>query len=481
MKKIVLTTLNGRYTHTSLALRYIQANLHEYQDDSIIQEFVINQNIQSIAEEILKNSPIIIGIGVYIWNATDVSQLLDILKKISPSTYIVLGGPEASYQPFRVDFSKADYIISGEGEESFYTLVDSILTNNPPKDKYIYSKPIELQKSKSPYHLYSEHDIAHRYTYVEASRGCPFRCEFCLSSIDKRVRYYDEDKLIADFESLWQRGARNYKFIDRTFNLNIELATRLMNFFLSKNDKYTLHFEVIPEKFPDILKQKLKLFPPHTLQLEIGVQTLNKDIAKNINRSMNFNKIVSNIEFLETQTDVHLHLDLIVGLPNESLQSFGEGLNRLVSISQSEIQIGILKKLSGTTLDRHDETYGMIYSDTPPYDILQNNLIDFATMQHMKRFARFWDMVYNSGNFKKTIRYIYQDEDIFSGFYEFSTWIYNQTQSTHKISQNRLIELMYIYLTDNKKYDKQQIAIVLADDLDKQDGKGLPKIVSSNL
>jgi radical SAM superfamily enzyme YgiQ (UPF0313 family) len=481
MKKILLTTLNGRYTHSSLALRYIKANLKEYEKDSIIKEFVINQNLQTIAEEILALSPYIIGIGVYIWNATDISNLISIIKKISPSTYIVLGGPEASYQPFRVDFSYADFIISGEGEESFYNLIDSIVHDTAPKDKFIVSKQLDLSDTSLPYHLYTEHDLAHRYTYVEASRGCPFRCEFCLSSIDKKVRYFDYDKLLESFEILWQRGARNFKFIDRTFNLNIELATRLMEFFLSKKEKYTLHFEVIPEKFPDELKSLLREFPPHTLQLEIGIQTLNKDIAKNINRSMNYNKIVSNIEFLEKETHVHLHLDLIVGLPNESLQSFGKGLNRLASIADSEIQIGILKKLSGTTLNRHDKEHGMIYSDQPPYDILQNNLIDFATMQHMKRFARFWDMVYNSGNFKKSITYIYNGSDIFGGFYEFTKWIYSQTQSTHKISQTRLIELVYIYLTESKKHNHKEIATILANDLNKKDGKGLPKIVSKEL
>jgi radical SAM superfamily enzyme YgiQ (UPF0313 family) len=479
MQEIILTTLNARYTHTSLALRYIKANLKEYKEKSKIVEFVINQDIKTIAEKILEYNPKIVGIGAYIWNATDTSQLIEIIKKISPSTTIILGGPEASYQPFRVDFSLADFIISGEGEESFYSTVDSIYKNTPPKDKFIKSNPINLSKIELPYSEYTDHDIAHRYTYVEASRGCPFRCEFCLSSIDKKVRYFDINALLDSFQDLWDRGARNYKFIDRTFNLDIELATILMDFFLSKKEPYKLHFEVIPEQFPIELREKIKQFPPHTLQLEIGIQTLNKEIAKNIKRAMNFDKIVSNIKFLE-ETNVHLHLDLIVGLPDESIEMFGENLNRLLEISNSEIQIGILKKLSGTTLNRHDEIHSMVYSDTPPYDILQNSLIPFSQMQKMKRFARFWDIVYNSENFKESVKYIFA-KDAFNGFYNFSQWIYNQTESTHKISQTRITELIFEYITKELKVDKKEVAKVIAKDLNKEDGKGLPKIVSKEL
>lgn len=481
MQDIILTTLNARYTHTSIALKYLISNLKELAQTAKIIEFVINQDTKSIAENILKYKPKIVGIGVYIWNAYDVSTLIDTIKKVSPNTTIVLGGPEVSYTPFRVNFDKADFIIAGEAEEAFYELCKKILSQDTLPSKYIYPQKLSLKDVVLPYRAYDSHDIAHRYIYVEASRGCPFSCEFCLSSIDKGVRYFDIDKLLVEFEELWQRGARNFKFIDRTFNLNMTIANKLIDFFLSKQDSYKLHFEVIPEYFPQKIKDKIKLFPKDTLQLEIGIQTLNKDVANKINRKMDFDKIIENIKFLENETSVHLHLDLIVGLPSESLESFGNNLNQLVAISNSEIQIGILKKLSGTTINRHDLEYGMVYSDTPPYDILQNDLIPFCVMQHMKRFARFWDMVYNSGDFVNTIKYIYSNGDIYSGFSDFTDWVYSKTLSTYQISQTRLIELVFEYITTTTNTDKQEVANTIAKDLNRLDGKGLPKDISKLL
>ncbi|HEX5622875.1 MAG TPA: radical SAM protein, partial [Sulfuricurvum sp.] len=478
MTPIILTTLNARYTHTALGLRYLYANLHEFQCDTKIIEFTINEQIQSIAEDILKHSPRIIGISVYIWNATEIAQLIEILKKVSPQTIIVLGGPEASYMPHRVDFSKADHIISGEGEVAFYELCQKIFSPSPFREgkdstPYFIKAPMPDLKSISlPYRAYSDEDVAHRYIYVEASRGCPFECEFCLSSIDEKVRNFPLDELLEEFEMLWQRGARSFKFIDRTFNLNMTFANRILDFFLSKEPPYFAHFEVIPDHFPDVLKAKIALFPPGSLQLEIGIQTLDPVIAKGINRPLKLEKIFENLRFLEKETSAHMHLDLIVGLPGETLEGFGRNLDKLVSLTHSEIQIGILKNLSGTTLSRHDQEHGMIYSDIPPYDILQNNLLSFEQIQKMKRFARFWDIFYNSGSFDKTVRLIWRDDKVFEGFYAFSEWIYTQTLSTWKISLERQIALIHAYLIHY--HDTASVEKALMDDLSKRPSKTIP-------
>ncbi|MGZ5208877.1 MAG: DUF4080 domain-containing protein, partial [Sulfuricurvum sp.] len=472
MSTILLTTLNARYAHSALGLRCLYANLHELQNDAKIVEFTINEQTQTIAEDILKHTPKIIGISVYIWNAREVSDLIEILKKVSPNTIIVLGGPEAAYLPHRVDFSKADYIISGEGEVAFYELCKKILAVCIPKlelgneegqtvTEFIKATMPDLKSISLPYSAYSDEDVAHRIIYVEASRGCPFECEFCLSSMDEKVRNFPLDELIEEFEILWQRGARSFKFIDRTFNLNMTFANRILDFFLSKEPPYFAHFEVIPDHFPDVLKAKIAIFPEGSLQLEIGIQTLDPIIAKGINRPLRLEKIFENLKFLETETRAHMHLDLIVGLPGETLEGFGRNLDKLVSLTSCEIQIGILKNLSGTTLSRHDQAHGMIYSDTPPYDILQNNNLTFIQIQKMKRFARFWDIFYNSGSFENTVKLLwmapvipekagiqplevcipklelgneekwipYQVRDdklasVFDSFYAFSEWIY---------------------------------------------------------
>ena len=480
MKEILLTTFNARYTHTSIAQRYLFANLGELQEKAKILEFVINSQVVDAAEEILSYQPKIVGIGAYIWNALEVQELISILKKVAPQILIVLGGPEASHLPHRVDFSGADYIIQGEGDIAFYELCKTLLEGNLPQARLIQAKMVDLSAIKLPYDYYTEHDIKNRYCYVEASRGCPFTCEFCLSSADKKVRDIEIERFIGELEKLWQRGVRNFKFIDRTFNLSIENATKLLDYFLLKTESYFVHFEVIPDHFPSVLREKIAQFPPAALQLEVGIQTLDPEISKNIHRRLNIAKIEDNLAFLQQQTHAHLHVDLIIGLPGESLEGFGRNLDKLYSLTQCEIQIGILKKLSGTTISRHDEIYGMVYSDKPPYDIVQNDLIPFKQMQKMKRFARFWDMVYNSGNFKKSATFLWTDGKVYEGFYAFSEWLYTQTKSTWQISLDRLAELIFHYLRDEMKQEIETIKALIIDDIMTIRGRKMPSFLKDN-
>ena len=471
--KIILTTLNSRFTHSAIGLRYIYANMQTLQKNTTIMEFSINDAIQTIAEKLLFNSPDTIGIGVYIWNATEVKELVHIIKKISPSTTIILGGPEVSYLPFRVNYDEADYIIQGEGDLAFYELCKS-LQNAERCERIIKMAAPDLKTLQLPYKFYTDDDIKNRYIYVEISRGCPFECEFCLSSMDEKVRAFNLDEVLNEFETLWQRGARNFKFVDRTFNLNMKAANKILDFFLKKEPPYFAHFEVIPDHFPASLREKIKSFPEGALQLEIGIQTLNLEIANNISRQLKLDKIKENIKFLEMQTTAHIHLDLIVGLPGESLKSFGDNLDELVSLSSCEIQIGILKKLSGTHITRHDIEHGMVYSEIPPYDILKNSQLSFNDIQIMKRFSRFWDLTYNSGNFKETMPLFWNNSSVFENFYAFGLWVYEKTDSTWKISLQRLGELIFTYLTEIKKLDTQEVADTMLQDMMKLKGRAIP-------
>ncbi len=471
--KIILSTLNSRYTHSAIGLRYLYANMQELQADTEIMEFSINDALQSVAEKLLDAKPDIIGLGVYIWNAAQIHELIHILKKVSPHTRIVLGGPEVTYEPFRVNYDLADYIIQGEGDLAFYELCSKIIAGQKSERIIRMSIP-NLKNIALPYQYYSDHDIANRYIYVEISRGCPFECEFCLSSMDEKVRAFDLDTVLREFERLWERGARNFKFVDRTFNLNMKAANRILDFFLEKEPPYFAHFEVIPDHFPASLREKIKRFPEGALQLEIGIQTLNLEIANNISRQLKLDKIKENISFLENETTAHIHLDLIVGLPGESLESFGRNLDELMRLSSCEIQIGILKKLSGTHINRHDIEHGMVYSDIPPYDILKNNQLSFKDIQIMKRFARFWDLTYNSGNFKKSLPLLWEDGSVFENFYAFSLWIYAQTDSTWKISLPRLGELLFTYLTQEKGSDAERVALLMLEDMLKLKGRAVP-------
>ncbi|MFK5881968.1 MAG: radical SAM protein [Sulfurospirillum sp.] len=477
MSEIVLCTFNARYLHTSIGLRYIYANLKELQNRAKIIEFVINSSVEDAVEQVLKERPKIVGIGAYIWNAIEVGNFINILKKVSPKTIIITGGPEASYFPHRVDFSGSDYFIQGEGDVAFYELCNNIFKKNPPKNRVIRAEMVDLSKIELPYQFYSDEDVANRYIYVEASRGCPYSCEFCLSSLDKKVRNIEIERFLKELQILWDRGVRSFKFIDRTFNQGIERANRFMDFFLSKEPPYFIHFEVVPDNFPSSLKERIKLFPSASLQLEVGIQTLDSAISQNIYRKLNIEKIQKNLNFLENETKAHLHVDLIVGLPGESLEGFGRNLDRLYAMTKCEIQIGILKKLSGTTINRHDEIYGMKYSDKPPYDILQNDLISYEMMQKMKRFARFWDLVYNSGNFKKSVTYLFKEGRVYDGFLSFSEWIYVQTLSTWKISLDRLAKLLYDYILYMQYTSKEELKEVMIEDLLVVKTRKLPKFL----
>ncbi len=482
MKNIILTTLNARYSHTSLALRYLYANLKELKENAKILEFVINSSNQTIAEQILEHKPKIVGIAVYIWNATDVAELVQTIKKVSPETIVVLGGPEVSYKPLRVNFDMADYIITGEGEVSFYNLCKDILNGNCKEPRVINSPKVDLENIILPYDDYTDFDIKNRHIYVEMARGCPFECEFCLSSIDTKMRYLSIEVFLEQIDKLWQRGARNFKFIDRTFNIKISYAKAILNYFLEKEEEYFLHFEVIPDNFPQELRELIKKFKAGSLQLEVGIQTLNLDVAKEIHRNLRIDKIKDNLKFLSQETHAHMHIDLIIGLPSETIESFGKNLDLLYTLSTGEIQVGILKKLSGTTLDRHDKVYGMVYSDLPPYDILKNDLISFEQMQKLKRFARFWDIVYNSGNFQKTTALLFEDGKVFENFYDLSKWLYRRSESTYKISLDRMAEFLFEYMS--AKFDKEKIANIILEDVMKVGGRKIPpflkKIIPEN-
>jgi radical SAM superfamily enzyme YgiQ (UPF0313 family) len=252
-----------------------------------------------------------------------------------------------------------------------------------------------------------------------------------------------------------------------------------LDFFLEKKPPYFAHFEVIPDHFPDSIKEKIALFPAGALQLEIGIQTLNPLVAKNVSRILKLDKIKENVGFLENKTHAHIHLDLIVGLPGESLKSFGKNLDTLVALSSCEIQIGILKKLSGTYIKRHDIDFAMVYSDTPPYDILSNSELSFMEIQTMKRFARFWDLTYNSGNFKRSITLLWEEESVYENFYAFSLWIYEQTVSTWKISLQRLGELLFTYLRTVKMLNAEIVALQMLEDMMKLKGRAVPSYLKA--
>lgn len=449
MPDIVLATLNAKYIHAAFGLRYLLANLGDLQPRAAIAEFDINQRPLEVVEALLALNPKLIGFGVYIWNATQTTEIVALLKKIRPDVIIVLGGPEVSFEIDQQEIVRlADHVITGEADLKFAEVCRARLITGESLPKVIPAELPKLETLVLPYELYSDADIAHRVLYVEASRGCPFTCEFCLSSLDVPVRAVPIEAFLASLDRLIVRGARQFKFVDRTFNLNLNTSRAILEFFLERwQDGMFVHFEMVPDRLPEALREVIAKFPAGAVQLEVGIQSFDEATSKNISRRQNVAKIEDNFRYLRDYTGVHIHADLIVGLPSETVESFGRGFDRLVAMRPQEIQVGILKRLRGTPIVRHDVEWGMVYSPHPPYEILSNKLIDFPMMQRMRRFARFWDLTANSGNFVETIPLLWSGEESpFWRFFAFSDWIYSRLRRTHQIALATLAESLFEFL-----------------------------------
>ena len=471
---IVLCTINARYIHASLGLRYLYANMGDLQPQTALREFTLEQRAEDIVELLLQPHIKIIGFGVYIWNVTLTTDVIRLIKVIRPDISIVIGGPEVSYELDDQPISKlVDFTISGAADIRFGELCQDIL-DGQAKTRQVSSLPIELDALSSPYPHYSDSDIAHRVIYVEASRGCPFKCEFCLSSLDKTAVAFDLPEFLGHMQDLIDRGARQFKFVDRTFNLKAATSKRILEFFLEHIDKgLFLHFELIPDRLPEVLLELLPRFPANSLQFEIGIQSFNAEVQKRISRKQQHDKTCENLVWLRENTEAHIHADLIFGLPGETLSSFGEGFNLLHSLGPQEIQVGVLKRLRGTPIARHTQEFDMRYQTTPPYRILAHKDADFDTMQRMVRFARYWDLIGNSGRFPKGLPILLAD-NAFERFMALSDWLFETTTQTHKIALARLFTLLHEHLVHVLGMDAELIEENLLDDYQHNRLKGRP-------
>ena len=506
MAEIVLATLNARYIHCAFGLRYLLANMRELQSRTTLLEFTIQQPTLEILATILEENPRIVGLGVSIWNVDETTRLVADLKRLRPDIIVVLGGPEVSYEAEDQPIVRlADHVIAGEADLEFprfcrEKLNSAIPSSAPAPDP----RPLSLiagNKSLTaplplltdlvlPYDLYTADDIAHRVIYVEASRGCPFTCEFCLSALDIPVRQFSLEPFLSAMDSLLQRGARQFKFVDRTFNLNLRVGRAILEFFLERYQPgLFLHFEMIPDRLPEALKELIVRFPAGALQFEVGIQTFNPDVCERISRHQDNELTEQNLRWLRSSTGVHVHADLIVGLPGETISSFAAGFDRLVRLEPHEIQVGILKRLRGTPITRHDAEWKMIYSPHPPYEILSTSVLDFSTVQQLRRFAKFWDAAANSGNFVETLPRLWYEIDRgvttstdvptdqiiptstltplcataspFVEFHQLAIWLFEQERKTHGIPLSRLLELVFRYLVEIKKQAPEEIAASL--------------------
>jgi radical SAM superfamily enzyme YgiQ (UPF0313 family) len=461
MAEIVLSTLNAKYIHTGFGLRYLMANLGGLKSRARLIEFDLQQRAVDVAETLLAEHPKIVGLGVYIWNATQMAELAPVLKRAAPDVFLVLGGPEISHETERQALAQwADCIIAGEADIEFSKLCNRVLEGKPPGERILRPVAPDLETLAMPYDLYDDEAIANRVVYVETSRGCPFSCEFCLSSLETAVRRFPLEAFLVEMDKLIARGARQFKFVDRTFNIHLPSAKAVLEFFLERfKPGMFLHFEMVPDRIPPELRDTLARFPAGSIQLEIGVQTFNPEVAARIGRRQDYQALEENFHYLRGSTRAHLHADLIFGLPGETLDSVGAGFDRLLALGPQEIQVGILKRLRGAPISRHDQEWDMAYNPCPPYEILRNSAIGFFDMQRLRRFARYWDLTVNSGKFLESAPLIWEGAaSAFAEFMAWSDWLFAQVGRQHGIALGRLAELLFIYVTTIRGRSAQESA-----------------------
>jgi radical SAM superfamily enzyme YgiQ (UPF0313 family) len=507
LPSIVLATLNAKYIHASLGLRYLLANMGELRPQTALREFTIAREPQEVVNELLltlngseatATGVQIIGFGVYIWNVVQTTTVLRLLKAVRPDIKVVLGGPEVSYEVEGQEIVQlADHVITGWGELSFPKLCRSLLNGSKPLMKVIAGEQAALEQIYLPYSEYSAADLAHRLLYVEASRGCPFKCEFCLSALDKTALAFDLEVFLTEMLHLFQRGARNFKFVDRTFNLKIEASLRILQFFLdllpAASGELFVHFEVVPDKLPERLKNMLAHFPPGVLQLEVGVQSFNSEVQQRISRQQDDEKTEANLRWLLGASNAHVHADLIFGLPGETLESFAAGFDRLYALRPHEIQLGLLKRLRGTPIARHTDKYEMVYASTPPYTVQQTGAIDSATMLRFTRFARYWDSVANSGRFKQSLllllgTQIQTEPGVsaktaapFYAFLAFTDWLWKESGKTSGLSPESLVDAIFAYLCQHGAIPAANVRQTLLADYVASGARGNPQALKGLL
>ncbi len=494
---ILLCTLNARYTHAALGLRYLKANMGHLQAHTHLLELTINRPRQALLQAVLnalppakpatsgKAAPIIVGFGVYIWNTEATLALIADLRAHRPDLTLVLGGPEVSHETDQQAIvAAADFVITGWGDISFAKLCQALIKGPRPLMKIIPGEQPPLDAIALPYGLYTDEDIAHRTLYVEASRGCPFKCEFCLSSLDKTAWAFDQELFLEQIRKLYARGARQFKFVDRTFNLKIDASARILQFFLDRLQEdpsapLFVHFELIPDQLPERLKTLIAQFPPGVLQFEIGIQTFNPEVQQRISRRQDDAKTVAALTWLVQHSHAHLHTDLIFGLPGESLASFAQGFDKLYALQPHEIQLGLLKRLRGTPIARHTQAHGMVYDPLPPYTVQQTAALSATEVQQFTRMARYWDVLANSGRYQQAMALVMAssvDSTVapslpasstpspFWRFWHLSQALFNATQTTFALTPEVLVDCLFDYLTQTLHLPTEAVrAALLAD------------------
>ena len=451
--KIVLTAINAKYIHSNLAVYSLRAYASPYKDEIEIAEYTINQQLDDILIDLYKKKPDILCFSCYIWNLTYVEELIREVKKIFPNLPIWVGGPEVSYDAKDVlaRLPEVTGVMCGEGEETFLELLHFYYTKEGDLSQIAgiayrdaegnihqneWRKTIDL--STVPFVYQDMADFKNKIIYYESSRGCPFSCSYCLSSVDKCLRFRDLELVKKELQFFIDEEVPQVKFVDRTFNCKHDQAMEIWKYLMEHDKGITnFHFEVAADLLNEEEIQLIEKMRPGLIQLEIGVQSTREETIREIRRTMKFSEVARIVKRIQQRGNVHQHLDLIAGLPYEDLESFQKSFDDVYGLHPEQLQLGFLKVLKGSYMEEKKEDYGLVFKSKPPYEVLYTNWLSYEDVLTLKMVEEMVEVYYNSGQFSYTLRHLEKEyESPFMLYLELGK--YYENHKLHLMSHSRI-------------------------------------------
>jgi radical SAM superfamily enzyme YgiQ (UPF0313 family) len=495
--------MNSKYIHSSLGAWYLKAACDEENIDVDVMQCTINDSMEHVLANIYRRRPEILAFSCYIWNMVEVLRLCENIKKLLPGLIILLGGPEVSFDSGEVMEKSTfiDYIIKGEGEETFPALLNAIEKGLPADNiSSICSKAGDSISDTGTFGIVSDldsiptpytHDMlsnnAGKIIYFEASRGCPFNCSYCLSSTFDGVRYFSMERVKRDLETIVSSGAKQIKFVDRTFNANRKRAKEILKYIkeaFGHMKNINFHFEVAADLFDDEMLKIVKKLPTGLIQFEVGVQTTNEEALCAVKRKTDTKKVLDTLSTLLGFGNVHVHADLIAGLPKEDIMSFKKSFEDLYHRAPHQLQLGFLKLLRGSDIRREYQKYGYIFKSTPPYEVLSNNLLSFDDILELKRVEEMVERLYNSNRYRKSLEYLINayGKGAYCFYKDFGSFYEEKGFFERGISARELYALLLEFGRALESVDKELLTELLVYDYLSADNTGnIPPMLKVNI
>ena len=480
--KILLVACNAKYIHSNLAVYDLQAYASDYADHIVLKEYTINQQKDDIMRDIYLEHPDVVCVSCYIWNLSFVKELMADLIKILPGADFWAGGPEVSYdaEKFLTENSEFKGVMVGEGEETFKELAGYYVEKNPQnlkdmtgicyrdKDQIIHNGWRQIMDLSSIPFIYKDlSEFKNRIIYYESSRGCPFSCSYCLSSIDKKLRFRDTETVKKELQFFIDNKVPQVKFVDRTFNCKHDHAMAIWKYINEHDNGVTnFHFEISADLLREEELQEMSTMRPGLIQLEIGVQSTNPDTIKAIHRTMDFEKLKGIVDRIHSFGNIHQHLDLIAGLPYEDYDSFRNSFNDVYALKPQQLQLGFLKVLKGSHMMEMCREYGIVYKTQEPYEVLSTKWLDYDHVLKLKTVENMVEVYYNSGQFQNTLEYLEKFfPDAFSIYERLGSFYMEKGYGDVSHTRMRRYEILLEFLEDVPEISMDQVKDQMVYDL----------------